>query len=166
MVVPYASSVLGTDSLDTFTLLGILLVIQIIAFPFAILYGNLAKKYSARTMIIVGIFTYIVSCFAAFLITSVWHIFILGVMIGSAQGGIQALSRSYFAKIIPKQNSNEFFGFYNIFGKFAAIIGPSLMALTTELTGNAKYSIFAIVPLFIAGFLVFITLPKDIQKIN
>lgn len=164
MVVPYASAVLGNNSLDTFTLLGILLVIQIIAFPFAILYGNLAKKYSARTMIIVGIFTYIVSCFAAFLITSVWHIFILGVLIGSAQGGIQALSRSYFAKIIPKQNSNEFFGFYNIFGKFAAIIGPSLMALTTELTGNAKYSIFAIVPLFIAGLLVFITLPKDMQK--
>lgn len=164
MVVPYATSVLGGNALDTFTLLGILLVIQIIAFPFAILYGNLAKKYSARSMIIVAIFTYIISCFAAFLITSVWHIFILGVLIGSAQGGIQALSRSYFAKIIPKQNSNEFFGFYNIFGKFAAIIGPTLMALTTSLTGNAKFSIFAIVPLFIAGFLVFITLPKDIQE--
>jgi UMF1 family MFS transporter len=162
MVVPYATSVLGSNTLNTFTLLGILLVIQIIAFPFAILYGNLAKKYSARTMIIVAIFTYIISCIAAFLITSVWHIFILGVLIGSAQGGIQALSRSYFAKIIPKQNSNEFFGFYNIFGKFAAIIGPTLMALTTSLTGNAKFSIFAIVPLFIAGFLVFITLPKDI----
>lgn len=164
MVVPYATSVLGGNALDTFTLLGILLVIQIIAFPFAILYGNLAKKYSARSMIIVAIFTYIISCFAAFLITSVWHIFILGVLIGSAQGGIQALSRSYFAKIIPKQNSNEFFGFYNIFGKFAAIIGPTLMALTASLTGNAKFSIFAIVPLFIAGFLVFITLPKDIQE--
>jgi UMF1 family MFS transporter len=71
----------------------------------------------------------------AFFISSVWHIFVLGVLIGSAQGGIQALSRSYYAKIIPKENSNEFFGFYNIFGKFAAIIGPSLMALTTTLTG-------------------------------
>lgn len=161
MVVPYATAVLGNDSLNTFTLLGILLIIQIIAFPCAILYGNLAKKYSARTMIIVGIFTYIFACFAAYFISSVWHIFILGALIGSAQGGIQALSRSYFAKIIPKQNSNEFFGFYNIFGKFAAIIGPGIMALTTTLTGEAKYSIFAIVPLFIAGFLVFITLPKD-----
>ncbi len=161
MVVPYATAVLGNDSLNTFTLLSILLIIQIIAFPCAILYGNLAKKYSARTMIIVGIFTYIFSCFAAYFISSVWHIFILGALIGSAQGGIQALSRSYFAKIIPKQNSNEFFGFYNIFGKFAAIIGPGMMALTTTLTGNAKFSIFAIVPLFIAGFLVFITLPKD-----
>jgi MFS transporter, UMF1 family len=160
MVVPYATSVLGADSLDTFTLLWILLVIQIIAFPCAILYGNLAKKYSARTMIIVGIFTYIISCIAAFFITSVWHIFILGALIGSAQGGIQALSRSYYAKIIPKENSNEFFGFYNIFGKFAAIVGPALMSLTTTLTGNANLSILAIIPLFLIGFFIFITLPK------
>ncbi|WP_379153650.1 MFS transporter [Paenibacillus sp. sgz5001063] len=160
MVVPYATSVLGSDALDTFTLLGILLIIQIIAFPCAILYGNLAKKYSARTMIIVGIFTYIVSCIAAFFITSVWHIFILGALIGSAQGGIQALSRSYFAKIIPKENSNEFFGFYNIFGKFAAILGPALMSLTTTLTGDASFSILAIIPLFLIGSLIFISLPK------
>lgn len=161
MVVPYATSVLGAEAFDTFTLLGILLVIQIIAFPCAILYGNLAKKYTARTMIIVGIFTYIISCIAAYFITSVWHIFILGALIGSAQGGIQALSRSYYAKIIPKEKSNEFFGFYNIFGKFAAIVGPAVMSLTTTLTGNAKFSILAIIPLFIIGFLVFITLPKE-----
>ncbi|MFA9466068.1 MAG: MFS transporter [Velocimicrobium sp.] len=161
MVAPYATTVLGMDSLDTFTLLGILLIIQIIAFPCAILYGNLAKRYSSRTMIIVGILTYISSCIAAFFITSVWHIFILGAMIGSAQGGIQALSRSYFAKIIPKKKANEFFGFYNIFGKFAAIIGPGMMALTTTLTGNAKYSILSIIPLFIAGLLIFLILPKE-----
>ena len=115
MVVPYATEILGTDSLNTFTLLGILLIIQLIAFPCAILYGNLAKKFSARMMIMVGIFTYIISCVAAMFITSVGHVFILGAMIGSAQGGIQALSRSYYAKIIPKEKSNEFFGFYNIF---------------------------------------------------
>lgn len=160
MVVPYATSVLGTNALGTFTLLGILLVIQIIAFPCAILYGNLAKRFSARIMIIVGIFTYIISCIAAFYISSVWHIFVLGAMIGSAQGGIQALSRSYYAKIVPKEKSNEFFGFYNIFGKFAAIIGPMLMSLTTTLTKNAKISILAIIPLFIIGLLVFLMLPK------
>jgi UMF1 family MFS transporter len=166
MVVPYATSVLGSNALDTFTLLGILLVIQIIAFPFAIFYGNLAKKYSARIMIIVGIVTYIIACIAAYFISSVWHIFILGALIGSAQGGIQALSRSYYAKIIPKQNSNEFFGFYNIFGKFAAIIGPALMALTTDITGNAQYSIFSIIPLFVGGLLVFLRLPKDEVRIE
>ncbi len=164
MVVPYAMSVLGADSFDTFTLLGILLIIQIIAFPCAIIYGNLAKKYTARNMIIIAIFTYIVCCITAFFITSVWHIFILGAMIGSAQGGIQALSRSYYAKIIPKEKSNEFFGFYNIFGKFSAIIGPGLMALTAALAGEARYSILSIIPLFIVGFLVIILLPRDKDK--
>ncbi|NLJ89316.1 MAG: MFS transporter [Clostridiales bacterium] len=161
MVVPYASSVIGEGSLDVFTLLAILLIIQIIAFPCALLYGSLAKKYSARAMIIVGIITYIISCVAAYFISEVWHIFILGAMIGSAQGGIQALSRSYYGKIIPKENSNEFFGFYNIFGKFAAIIGPALMALVTEVTGNARLSIFSIIPLFVFGLIIFLTLPKE-----
>ncbi|MGE7022871.1 MFS transporter [Solibacillus cecembensis] len=161
MVVPYATSVLGSDSFNTFMLLAILLVIQIIAFPCALLYGSLAKKYSTRSMIIVGILTYIVACIAAFFISEMWHIFVLGAMIGSAQGGIQALSRSYFGKIIPKERSNEFFGFYNIFGKFAAIIGPFLMAFTTTMTGEAKYSILSIIPLFIIGLVVFLLLPKD-----
>ncbi len=161
MVVPYATSVLGDDALGTFTLLGILLIIQIIAFPCAILYGNLAKRFSTRTMIIAGIVTYIISCIAAYFISSVWHIFILGAMIGSAQGGIQALSRSYYARIVPKEKSNEFFGFYNIFGKFSAIIGPSVMSLTTTISGNARLSILGIIPLFIIGFLIFIILPKE-----
>ncbi len=161
MVVPYATSVLGDDSLGTFTLLGILLVIQIIAFPCAILYGNLAKRFSARTMIIVGIVTYIISCIAAYFISSVWHIFILGAMIGSAQGGIQALSRSYYAKIVPKEKSNEFFGFYNIFGKFSAIVGPTVMSLTATITGSARWSILGIIPLFVIGFFIFITLPVE-----
>ncbi|MEO4055392.1 MFS transporter [Solibacillus sp. CAU 1738] len=161
MVVPYATSVLGDDAFNTFTLLGILLIIQIIAFPCALLYGNLAKKYSARPLIIVGILTYIISCVAAFFISSLWHIFILGALIGSAQGGIQALSRSYYGKIIPKEKATEFFGFYNIFGKFAAIMGPFLMALTTTLTGNAKFSILSIIPLFIIGLIIFLTLPKE-----
>ena len=117
-------------------------------------------------MITVGIITYIISCIAAYFISSVWHIFILGAMIGSAQGGIQALSRSYFAKIVPKEKSNEFFGFYNIFGKFAAIVGPALMAVTTTLTGNARLSILSIIPLFVIGFIVFLILPKDTSRVS
>jgi len=161
MVIPYATAVMGNGALGTFSLLAILLIIQIIAFPCAIFYGNMAKRFSARTMIIIGIFTYIISCIAAFFISSVWHIFILGAMIGSAQGGIQALSRSYFAKIIPKEKSNEFFGFYNIFGKFSAIMGPTLMSLTTAVTGNARWSIIGIIPLFLVGFIIFIRLPVE-----
>lgn len=164
MVVPYSTAILGGDALDTFTLLGILLIIQVIAFPCALLYGSLAKRFSAGAMIIVGIITYIISCIAAFFISSVWHIFILGAMIGSAQGGIQALSRSYYAKIVPKEKSNEFFGFYNIFGKFSAIVGPTVMSLTTTITGNARWSILGIIPLFIIGFIIFMMLPKEQKR--
>lgn len=163
MVVPYATSVLGQE-LDMFVLLGILLIIQIIAFPCALLYGKLATRYGARTMIIVGIVTYIISVGFATMLQSILHIFILGAMIGSAQGGIQALSRSYFASIIPKENSNEFFGFYNIFGKFAAILGPFIMALVTDLTGNPRYSILGILPLFIAGLILFLQLPNEPKR--
>lgn len=163
MVVPYSASVLGQE-LDMFVLLGILLIIQIIAFPFALLYGRLATRFDARTMIVAGILTYIVAVGFATFITSITHIFILGAMIGSAQGGIQALSRSYYASIIPKENSNEFFGFYNIFGKFAAILGPFIMSLVTDLTGNPRLSILGILPLFIGGLLVFLTLPKSIPR--
>jgi len=161
MAVPFATAVLGLDPNDIFMLLGILLLIQVIAFPCALLYGVLAKKYGTRKMIVAGIVTYIIATLFAFLMTELWHIFILGAMIGSAQGGIQALSRSYYAKIIPKKNANEFFGFYNVFGKFAAIIGPLMMSLVTTITGSARVSILAILPLFIIGLIVFLKLPKE-----
>lgn len=162
MAVPYAQSVLGRDFFDMFVLLGILLVIQLIAFPCALIYGTLAKKYSARRMLIIGIITYIIATIYAFRMDSLAELFVLGAMIGSAQGGVQALSRSYYAKLIPKKQSNEFFGFYNVFGKFAAITGPFIMSITTDITGNARYSILSILPLFIIGLLLILKLPSDV----
>jgi UMF1 family MFS transporter len=166
MAVPYSQSVLGGDSFDMFVLLGILLIVQIIAFPFAILYGNLAKKFTAKKMIIVAIITYLLVCIYAFTINSINQVFVLGALIGSAQGGIQALSRSYYAKIIPKVNSNEFFGFYNIFGKFAAILGPFIMAFTTDITGSARNSILALMPMFLIGLIILIKLPDDTSVVD
>ena len=72
-------------------------------------------------------------------------------LVGTSQGGIQALSRSYFAKLVPKENSNEFFGFYNIFGKFAAIMGPFLVGIVTQITGKTNNGVFSIIILFIIG---------------
>lgn len=162
MAVPYVQDALSLGSLDSFMLLAILLVIQVIAFPCALLYGWLADKFTAKTMLIVAICTYLGTIIFAYFITELWHIFILGGLIGSAQGGVQALSRSYYAKIIPKDRANEFFGFYNIFGKFAAIIGPFLMSLTTTVTGVPRYSILAIAPLFLVGLIFVIRLPKEV----
>jgi UMF1 family MFS transporter len=166
MAVPYSQSVLGGDSFDMFVLLGILLIVQVIAFPFAIIYGNLAKRFTAKKMIMVAIITYLLVCVYAFTINSINQVFVLGALIGSAQGGIQALSRSYYAKIIPKVNSNEFFGFYNIFGKFAAILGPFIMAFTTDLTGSARNSILALMPMFFIGLIILIKLPDDTSNVD
>ena len=161
MVIPYAKSVLDAEKFDILFLLGILIYVQIIAFPFAIIYGRLAEKFGTRTMIKVGIITYMVSVMFAYFMSNLVHVFILSTFIASAQGGIQALSRSYYAKIIPKENANEFFGFYNIFGKFAAIVGPFIMSFITTVTHNPRYSILGIIPLFVVGYIIMLQLPKE-----
>lgn len=160
MVVPYAQSVLDAKKFDTIMLLAILVYVQIVAFPFAIIYGKLAGKFGTKRMISIGIFTYMICVIFAYFMSSLFHVFILSTFIASAQGGIQALSRSYFAKIIPKENSNEFFGFYNIFGKIAAIIGSLIMSVITTITNNPRYSILGIIPLFVIGYLVMLKLPE------
>ena len=160
MVVPYAQSVLDAKKFDTIMLLAILVYVQIVAFPFAIIYGKLAGKFGTKRMISIRICTYMICVIFAYFMSSLLHVFILSTFIASAQGGIQALSRSYFAKIIPKENSNEFFGFYNIFGKFAAIIGPLIMSVITTITNNPRYSILGIIPLFVIGYLVMLKLPE------
>ena len=161
MVIPYAKSVLDADKFNTLVLLGILIYVQIVAFPFAIIYGKLSDKFGTKTMIKVGIITYMVSVFFAYFMSNLIHVFVLSTFIASAQGGIQALSRSYYAKIIPKENANEFFGFYNIFGKFAAIVGPFIMSLITTITHNPRYSILGIIPLFVVGYIIMLQLPKE-----
>ena len=161
MVIPYAKSVLDADKFNTLVLLGILIYVQIVAFPFAIIYGKLADKFGTKTMIKVGIITYMVSVIFAYFMSNLIHVFVLSTFIASAQRRIQALSRSYYAKIIPKENANEFFGFYNIFGKFAAIVGPFIMSLITTITHNPRYSILGIIPLFVVGYIIMLQLPKE-----
>jgi UMF1 family MFS transporter len=151
MAVVFGSDV-GIGSTD---LLLILLATQFVAFPFALLYGKLAVKYSGKRMIQVAIVIYFFICLYAFQLDSIAEFWILGMLVASSQGGIQALSRSYFGKIIPKKQSNEFFGLYNIFGKFAAILGPFLFGLTTQLTGDSHYGVLSIAILFLIGGLAF-----------
>ncbi len=159
MVVPYAEGVMG-GKLDMMLLLGYLLVIQILAFPFAILYGHLSTKHGTLRLIKIAIITYLISTIFAYFISSIIHIFILGFLIASAQGGIQALSRSYYAKIIPKKSSNEFFGIYNVFGKFAAILGPFIMSFINSVTGSARLSILGLIPLFLFGLIIIYRVEK------
>lgn len=135
------------------TLLLILLFVQFVAFPCSILYGRLANKFGDKVMIYTGVIIYTIICIYACFIKSVLDFWILAFLVGTSQGGIQAISRSHFAKLIPKENSNEYFGFYNIFGKFAAIMGPALMALITQLTSNVKNGVFSLIVLFALGII-------------
>lgn len=159
-IIKMATSYGADLGIETNTLLIVLLVTQFVAFPFAMIYGHLAEKFSAKTMIYIGILIYIIICIYAYFLNSELDFWILAMLVGTSQGGIQALSRSYFGKLVPKKNSNEFFGFYNIFGKFAAIMGPFLVGLVTQITGKSNYGVFSIIILFIIGGIIFTRVPE------
>lgn len=129
----------------------VLLVVNIIAFPFTILYGWLAQKFGTKTLIVAAIVVYSIICLYAMFMKTTLDFWILGILVGTSQGGIQALSRSYFSKIIPKEKANEFFGFYNIFGKFSAILGPVIFSTMTKITGKSQFGIASLMILFIIG---------------
>ncbi len=140
------------------TLLLAILMIQIAAFPFALLYGRLADRFSEKTLLYAGIAVYILITFTAFFLPvlpshqmKVLTFWILSFMIATSMGGIQAISRSFFGKMIPPERSAEFFGFYNIFGKFAAIAGPFLMGVIGRVTGHSRYGVLSLLILFIVG---------------
>jgi UMF1 family MFS transporter len=142
----------GLDlGVKTSSLLIILLVLNIIAFPCTLIYGKLAVRFGTKKLILTAILVYAVICCYAIQMKTVADFWILGLLVGSSQGGIQALSRSYFSRLIPKNQANEFFGFYNVFGKFSAVLGPLIFSLATQLTGNSRLGIASLIILFILG---------------
>ena len=144
----------GTDlGISMIALLIILLLTQFVAFPFTILYGKLSEKLGGKKLLYIGIATYTIICVYGYFIKTAVDFWILAMAVGSAQGGIQAISRSFFGKMVPKEHANEFFGFYNIFGKFAAIIGPLLVAIITQATGQTRNGILSLNILFVLGFI-------------
>ena len=154
----------GTDlGISMTTLLIILLLTQFVAFPFTIIYGSLSEKIGAKKMIMIGIIIYSLICCYGYFIKSEIDFWILAMLVGSAQGGIQAISRSYFAKLVPKEKSAEYFGFYSIFGKFAAVLGPFLVAIVTQITGKTNNGIISLIILFLIGGIIMMKVP-DIEK--
>ncbi|SFL68697.1 MFS transporter, UMF1 family [Gracilibacillus orientalis] len=156
------STAYGTDvGLSSTVLLVVLLVTQVVAAPFSIIYGKLANRFSAKSMLYVGIFIYIIVCIYGYFLETAIDFWILAMLVASSQGGIQALSRSYFAKLVPKNNANEFFGFYNIFGKFASITGPLLLGATAQITGRSNAGILSLIILFVIGMIILYFVPSD-----
>ncbi len=128
-----------------------LLITQFVAFPSALLYNVFGKKVGVKRALLVAIIAYCVIAGLGFFMTKTWHFYVLAVMIGLFQGGIQALSRSFFTRIIPQKHSAQFFGFYNMLGKFAAIIGPALLGIVTLLTHSNRMGILSLIILFAVG---------------
>ena len=162
-----------------------LLITQFVAFPFAYLWGKLASIWSVRKCIYINIIGYIGIVIAGIMMTNVLEFFIMAISVGVFQGGIQALSRSYFSRFIPQNKSAEFFGFYNLVGRFAAILGPLLMGISVLIARSyllptnptktqllevshqaARFSIGSLLILFILGAVVlyFVKTPTNRQR--
>ncbi len=158
----------GTDlGIDSTQLVLALLVTQFVAFPSAIAYGNLAKRFGTKRMLMVGVLAYFfIVLFAAFFLKSAFEFWILAICVGLFQGGIQALSRSEYGKLIPKERANEYYGFFDIFGKYAAIIGTFLVSFFTQVTGSSSLGVLSIAVLFVVGFLFLRAMPAKEQRID
>lgn len=147
MAIDYGMSI----GLDSNRLILALLVVQFVGFPAAIVFGKLGQKLGPRTGIYIGITVYVLMTVWAYYLDSEAEFFGMAVAIGLVQGGIQSLSRSFYTRIIPEGQSAEFFGFYNMVGKFAAVLGPALVGWTALASGDPRKGIFSITVLLVLG---------------
>lgn len=147
MAIDYGMS-LGFDSGNLITAL---LITQFVGFPAAIGFGYLAHYIGTKRSILIGIAVYLFVTVWAAQIQVVSEFYMLAIIIGLVQGGVQALSRSFYARIIPQSQSAEFFGFYNMLGKFAAVLGPIMMGVVSLLTQSPRLSMLSVSILFISG---------------
>ena len=158
MAVDYGTSI----GFPASSLITALLLVQFVAFPATLIYSRFASKIGIKNALYTAILGYtLITIFGAF-VSKEWHFYVIAVFIACFQGGIQALSRSLYSRIIPKNQAAEFFGFYNMLGKFAAIIGPPMMGYIGLITGNPRIGILSIVILFILGG--FILTKVDLQE--
>ena len=131
-----------------------LLVTQFVGFPAALAFGRIGERIGTKRGILLGIGVYCGVAVWGYFIQAVWEFYALAVTIGLVQGGVQSLSRSLYARLIPADKSAEFFGFYNMLGKFAAVIGPVLMGWVAVVTDSTRFSILALLVLFVLGGLL------------
>lgn len=143
-------------------LLQAILAVQFIGLPCAYFYSHLAAKMGTRNAIYLALLTYLGICCVGYLMTETWQFFLLAFMIGSAQGGAQALSRSLFASLIPKEKSSEFFGFYGVGDRFAGVVGPALFWVMVTLTGSSRGGLLGLAVFFVIG--AFLLSRVDVER--
>lgn len=154
----------GTDlGIDATQLLLALLVTQFVAFPSAIVYGRITPQVGTKRMLLISVAAYsAITLFAAFFLRSATEFWILAVCVGLFQGGIQALSRSAFGRLIPKEHANEYFGFFDVFGKYASIMGTALVSISAQITGSSSLGVLSVLVLFVVGFILLLKVPSDL----
>ena len=135
-------------------MLFVLILVQLIGFPAGLLFNWFSSIIKPKNAVLVAILFYTIATGSAYLMTSKIHFYALAGIIGLFQGGIQAISRSLFARLVPLGKEGEFFGFYNMLGKFSAVVGPILLGTVTLVTGNARMGLFALIVLFVGGGLL------------
>ena len=129
-----------------------LLIVQFVAFPAALLYCAFAKKVGVKKALYAAISAYTAITIFSFFMQQIWHFYVLAICVGLFQGGIQALSRSYYSRLIPETKAAEFYGFYNMLGKFAVFIGPLMIGTVAYFTDSNRYGILSVIVLFVFGF--------------
>ena len=145
------------------SLIGGILMIQFIGFPLTLLFGWLGDRISPLVGIFVAIGVYTGVTFYAVLMTSVSEFYIMAAAIGCVQGAIQAMSRSYYGRLVPPDRASEFFGFYNMMGKFASVLGPFLMGATALITGNSRSAILSVAILFVGGAIMLTVATRSLR---
>jgi UMF1 family MFS transporter len=146
--------------LPSSSLLAALLLTQFVAFPSALALGWLGNRWGPKRGILLCIVVYLSATLYAYFLDTVVEFFGLAVVVGLVQGGIQSLSRSLFGRLVPEGRGGEFFGFFNLMGKFASFLGPMLIASVALITGDSRLSVTSLVVLFIAGGLVLLKVPS------
>jgi UMF1 family MFS transporter len=147
MAVDYGKSL----NLDTTDMMLALLLVQFIGFPFSLLFSKLSNKWGCRVPILVAVAVYGISVVFATKMATSWHFYALSIMIGMVQGGVQALSRSLFSKMIPEKFAGEYFGLFNLVGKFAAVFGPLIVGFGAYLSGDPGKGMLGLLILFVIG---------------
>lgn len=137
-----------------------LLLTQFVSFPAALAFGRIGTRWGPRAGIRLGLAVYSLATVGAFFIASAWHFYALAVVIGLVQGGVQALSRAWYARLVPAACAAEFFGFYNVVGRFAAILGPLAVGVTAELTGSHRAALLVLLAFFGGGALLLARVPS------
>lgn len=140
--------------LEQGALIGSILLVQIVGIPFTFLAGMLAGRIGTKRTLFLGLFIYMAISVLAYFMTSALHFLLLAFLVGMVQGGTQALSRSLFASLIPREKAGEFFGIFAVFEKFAGIFGPAIFAAVIALTGSSREAILSVIGFFIIGGLV------------